>query len=218
MGTVLASTIITRARGILSDTDSTSYTWSDADLLAYLNDGQRNIVFMKPDAYIKNESVLLVAGTKQTVPTDGLGLIKITRNMGTDGTTPGKPVAFVLMEEVDYLITDFHTHTACASLDIYTYDKDDPLHYYSYPPQPSSNQGYAELIYPALPADVAASSAITLNDVYQTALLNYILYRAFSREIDPISSSSAGSYYNLYVSELGRKDLAEQEHNASTKG
>ena len=218
MGTVLASTIITRARGILQDADSTSYTWSDADLLAYLNDGQRNIVFMKPDAYIKNESVVLVAGTKQTVPTDGLGLIKITRNMGTNGTTPGKPVAFVLMEQVDYLIPDFHTHTACASLDLYTYDKDDPLRYYVYPPQPTSSFGYAEIVYPALPADVAASAAITLGDVYQTALLNYILYRAFSREIDPISSSSAGAYYNLYVSELGRKDLAEDQHNASIKG
>jgi hypothetical protein len=218
MGAIFASALITRARGILQDTDTaTDYTWSDVDLLSYLNDGQRNIVLLKPDAYVKNASVVLVAGTKQTV-TDEIGLIKLTRNMGTNGTTAGKPISFVLMEQFNYITSAFHTDTAKASVEVYTYDKDDPSHFYVYPKQPTSGFGYVEEIYVGLPADVATTAnVITLNDIYQTALVNYILYRAYSRETDPGSIQQAMNYYQLYLNELGLKDKAEQTHTPDLK-
>jgi hypothetical protein len=216
MGTVLASTIISRARGILNDTDSTSYTWSNADLLSYLNAAQRNIVFLKPETYIENEVVQLAAGTKQDV-TDGIGLIKLTRNMGT-GSTPGAPIFLVPMEQFNYIVAGFHTATASATVEVYAYDKDDPAHYYVYPPQPST-PGYVEEIHIGLPSNLSETSdAIILADIYEDALLNYILYRAYSREVDQFSSQESQKYYGLYLNELGIKDTKESELDPINKG
>lgn len=217
MGTVLASTIISRARTILNDTVET-YQWSDADLLNYLNAAQRNIVFLKPNAYVRVASTQLVAGTKQSV-TDSIGLIKLTRNMGLDGATAGKPISLVLMEDFNYLVTTFHTDTACATVEVYAYDEDIPDTYWVYPPQPTSSMGYVEEVYEGLPANVGnTGSAITLSDIYEDTILNYMLYRAYAREVDEISDALATKYYNTYVTELGRKDLVEARHHPSTKG
>jgi len=217
MGTVLASTIITRVRTILNDTIE-PYQWSDADLLSYINAAQRNICFIKPDAYIRVAATQLAAGTKQSV-TDGAGLVKVTRNMGTDGATAGRPVSFVLMEQFNYLVSGFHTDSSSATVEVYTYDKDIPGTYWVYPPQPTSNMGYVEEVYEGLPANLAStSSAITLSDHYEDAIMNYVLYRAYSREVDGISDAQATKYYNLYVSELGRKDLAESTLDPAIKG
>lgn len=213
MGTTLASTLISRGRGILQDSDSTSYTWSDADLLSYLDDGQRDIVFLKPNAYIVNEVLQLVAGTKQTVH-DGIGLIKLVRFMGTDGTTAGDVINFVPMEQANYQERTWHSATACATPEFYTYDENDPGYFYVYPPQPTSSMGYVEEVHIGLPATLdATTDAIVLNDIYQTPMLNYMLYRAYSRETDAQSGALADKYYNLYLRSLGLKGSTEGKPN-----
>ena len=45
---ISGSDILSRVRDTLQDT--TSVRWTDAELLRYLNDGQREVVNMKPDA------------------------------------------------------------------------------------------------------------------------------------------------------------------------
>lgn len=213
MGTTLVSTLISRGRGILQDSDSTSYTWSDADLLSYLDDGQRDIIFLKPNAYVVNEVLQLAAGTKQTVQ-DGIALIKLTRFMGTDGTTAGDVINFVPMEQLNYQERSWHSETACATPELYTYDEDDPTYFYVYPPQPTTGMGYVEEVHVGMTATLdATTDAIGLNDIYQTPLLNYMLYRAYSREVDSQSAALAEKYYNLYLRSLGLKGSTEEKPN-----
>jgi len=218
MGTITVSTIISDARGILQDNDSNDYTWSAADLIRYINDGQRNIILLKPDAYITSAAVQLAAGTKQTVA-DGIGLVKLTRFMGSDGSTPGRVINFVPWEQMNYIDTDWHAASTSATPEIYTYDQDDPTHFYVYPPQPSSGMGYVEEVYKAIPSIIdETTDTLSLNDIYYSAVLNYVLYRAYQRENDAISDSLSQKYYNLYVTEIGRKDLADAKSNPSHKG
>lgn len=209
MGTTLASTLITRARGILQDSDSTSYTWSDADLLSYLDEGQRAIVFLKHNAYVVTETVQLVAGPKQSVK-DGIGLIRINCNMGTDGSTRGDAVYYVPYEDMAYNNRGWMSADSSATVEIYTYDPEEPDTFYVYPPQPTSSMGYVEEVYVGLPATLDdTTDAIVLGDIYQTSLLNYALYRAYSREVDATSAQMAEKYYTLYLQSLGLKTAAE---------
>ena len=78
---ISGSDILSRVRDTLQDT--TSVRWTDAELLRYLNDGQREVVNMKPDASALTTNVQLSTGTLQTIPSNGLRLIKITRNMSS---------------------------------------------------------------------------------------------------------------------------------------
>lgn len=190
--------------------DDDADVWSDTTLLGYLNDGQRAVVLLKPNANVTNTAVQLAAGTKQSLPTGGMGPIKVTRNMGSDGSTAGDSITFVDMEQYNYLESDWHTETAAATVEVYMYDQNDPTHFYVAPPQPAT-PGYIELLYTATPTDVATTgTAITLNDIYSGLLVNYMLYRAYATEIDEISSVLSGKYYEMFLAELGGKERVEQ--------
>lgn len=83
MGTILASAIINKAANQL--TDSTNVRWTRVELLGWLNDGQRQIVLMTPASTNKVQTVQLVAGTRQSIPTDGWTLLEVIRSMGQIG-------------------------------------------------------------------------------------------------------------------------------------
>ena len=61
--------IFTRVADTLQDVGNVR--WTSAELLRYLNDGRRELAINKPDIYSEHSSVALVAGTKQSIPSDG---------------------------------------------------------------------------------------------------------------------------------------------------
>ena len=54
MSTITGSNIATRVRHLLQD--SGGIRWGDAELLLYINDAQREIAYLKPDASSANVS------------------------------------------------------------------------------------------------------------------------------------------------------------------
>ena len=87
-GTLTGNNLLSRIKDTLQDT--TSVRWPEAELLRYINDAQREIVNFRPESSAKTANVQLVTGTKQALPTDGLRLIKVTRNMSGTGNATGK--------------------------------------------------------------------------------------------------------------------------------
>jgi len=86
-----AKAILDKAEVLLLD--PTNVRWPRNQLLDYLNDGQREVVIYRPDASMEDRVVALVdASTRQTLPANGLRLLDVVRNMGTDGATPGAPL------------------------------------------------------------------------------------------------------------------------------
>src|SRR3546814_10752016 len=59
MATITAKSLITIAQTLLQD--ATSVRWPRAELLGYLNDGQRETVLLKPEACVTNAAALLTA-------------------------------------------------------------------------------------------------------------------------------------------------------------
>ena len=75
MGTIKSSTLLNKAQTILQD--ATETRWPITELLGWLNDGQREIVLLKPDANTSSGPESLGAGIKQTLPTGGILFIDI---------------------------------------------------------------------------------------------------------------------------------------------
>ena len=128
MGAVLASYIVGKAAEILQD--AAGVRWPESDCLEWLNAGLRQIVALRPEAYVINESVQMAAGTKQTLPTGGLTFVDMTRNMGTDGETPGRTVRFIDRALIDAQNPNWHADSASAKIIHYTFGKSDPDRYY----------------------------------------------------------------------------------------
>ena len=216
MGTVLASAILAQVDTVLLDTAKTR--WPDTEKLEYLNDGQRQLVLYKPDAFVINDVFVLVAGTKQSIPDgtgsleEGIALIKVVRNMGlTPGITPGAIISPIGADFLDNRSPDWHTEDQAVAVKNYILDDFDPTRFYVSPP--STGTGFVEAAYSAVPGNVAAvGNAITLSDIYRDALRNYILFRCYAKDaaFSPLNAQSEVKYFNLFVQGLGRMDLVRK--------
>lgn len=208
MATITAQTIIDRAQVILQD--STAVRWPEAELLNWLNDGQREIVALRTDAFSKIANVTCVAGTKQVIPTsDGLRLLDVLRNMGAGGSTPGTAIRKVPRQILDGQTPEWHAATPSTTIKHYVFDERAPKTFYVYPPASAGTQ--LEVLYSASPTDVATiGSVITLDDIYMTPLIDYILYRAYSKDTEYAGNANrAAAARQAFENTLGLKAQAD---------
>jgi hypothetical protein len=208
MPTTTAQSIIDAAAFTLQD--EASAQWTRAELLIYLNDGQRDACIVKPDVYTLNAAVQLVAGTKQALPAGSNGFVRIARNMGAAGTTPGRVPRQVLLATLDLQSPNWHSEAASATVMEYLYDERDPKIFYVSPPQPVSGMGYVDLVHYGVPAALANEAAVIgLDDVLKTALMHYVVYRAYLKEGEFSNMAGAAAHRAEFLSLLGAKEKAE---------
>lgn len=208
---ISVSSILTNASSILQDT--TNVRWTAAQLLTWLNDGQKEAVLLKPNAYVISAATQLVAGTKQSLPADGIYLIDIPRYLGTDGNTPSYSVKAVSREILDNQVGNWHSQSrANARPKHFIYNELEPKKFYVEPPQPTSGFGYVELVYAAIPPDASGGGNITLPDEYAGALLSYILYRAWTQDSEWADNLTlANANYEHFVFLLTGRRQSEGE-------
>lgn len=213
--TVAASSILDRARTQLIDAGATR--WTDAELLKWLSDGQRTIVAAVPAASATRATVALAAGTRQTLPADGYQLLKVERNNVNDGGTPGRAVRIVSRELLDSFDPDWHSATSKAIAQNYVFDPNTPTTYFVSPP--NTGAGYVDITYSKLPPELAAAADnIAVEDIYQTALVDYVLYRAYQKDADfaPGAAMAAG-YLQLFMAAIGQTETGRVAANVNAE-
>lgn len=212
MPSILASAIIDKAEIILLDTTNTR--WPTSELLGWLNDGQREVCIHKPDACVVNKAVQLAAGTKQRIgidsnnTADAVMFLDMPRNLGDDGLTPGPAIRPVSREILDTQQPDWHTGTAYSEVKHFTYDPRDPKHVYVFPRQDGT--AYVEMVYAASPADLGSlAAAINVDDIYHNPLLDYVLYRAYSKDAEYAANvARATAHYQAFANAMGLRTAA----------
>lgn len=170
--------VLTRAGDIIQD--QTNVRWPQLELLRWLNDGRREICIARPDLYAMVAVVSLSAGTKQQIPTDGARFLDAIRNMQADGITALAAVRPVQREILDAQTPNWHTDTAAVTKH-FMYDERVPRVFYVWPPAIAAAK--LEIAYSQTPTDITVTSTqLTQEDIYTGALVDYICYRAFSKD------------------------------------
>lgn len=204
MPNITTTSVIAKVQTILHDT--TGIRWPDAELLGWLNDGQREIVLYKPNAYVKTATTALVSGTKQTLPSDGVQLIDVVRNV------PGRAIRIAMREILDSITPNWHGAAAATEVVHYMYSMLNPKIYYVYPP--NNGAGSVELVYGAAPNDATSNGTITVDDIYMTVLIDYMLYRAYSKDSEfSADPNRAAAHQQAYLASLGGKAKVEAAVN-----
>ena len=210
--TISAKSIIDRVSVVLQDV--TNIRWPVTELIDWLNDGQRDVALYKPNAFVQNIDVTLVPGTKQTIPADGNSLVSVVRN------TNGYAIRLAAREILDAQCPDWHLpNKASARVVHYTYTEHNPKTFYVYPPSPGGNQ--VEIIYNAAPANCTIGGNLSIDDIYASPLVDYVLYRAYSKDSEyTTDEKNAASYYNSFLMAIKGKAGAEAatDPNANGKG
>ena len=209
-GTITAANLLLRIRDTLQDT--TGVRWLDAELLRYMNDAQREVVNLRPDASADHANVQLATGTEQVIPDVGLRLIKVVRNMSAaGGSATGKRVIRIVDREIldtqepnwhDPTVTGDAAHTTVPKH--YVFDEDDPRKYYVYPGV--AGNAFVEIVFSRSPTDFAnVSSAVSyLDDTYANGIIDFVLYRAYMKDAEFAGNNQrATTHFQLFTSSLG---------------
>jgi hypothetical protein len=225
--TVSVQSVIDRVQKTLQDT--TGVRWPVVDeLVLWVNDAQREIALLKPDASAKNTTITLSIGTKQEIPSDGNALLRVVRNMSAaSGGTGRRAIRIVQREVLDAQTPEWHNpsitgdaaHTTIVKH--YIYDEQNPRNFYVYPGVSTSNAAFAEIIYSANPATVAQNGNLDIPDIYANAVMNYVLYMAYMKDAEYAGNSQrASSHYQLFVASVtgkGAVDAFTSPNNDSSR-
>ena len=207
---VAVNDVINKVQETLQDT--AGIRWGEAnELIQWLNDAQREIALLKPDATSENTTVTLATGTKQSIPSDGNRLLRVMRNMSAaSGGNGGRAIRVVARDVLDTQTPTWHdpavtgdaAHTNVVKN--YIYDEQDPKNYYVFPGVSGST--YIEIVYSKNPATVSAGGNLNVDDMYANAVQNYILYMAFMKESEAAGNAQrASSHYNLFTAAITGK-------------
>ena len=210
MGTLTGANLISRIQDSLQDT--TGVRWTEAELLRYINDAQREVVNFKPQASADHSNVQLVTGTEQSIPDVALSLIKVVRNMSaTGGSATGKKSIRLVDEDIlNSIEPDWHDPTVTGDaahgsvIKHYIFDPDDPRRFYVYPGVKSGLNAYVELITSRSPTDLSAtSSTIYIDDIYGNALVDYVLFRCYMKDSEFAGNAQrASQHYQLFLNSV----------------
>jgi hypothetical protein len=207
---VTVQSVIDRVQTTLQDT--TGVRWPVvSELVLWINDAQREIALLKPDSSAKNETVTLVTGTKQTIPSGGNRLLRAVRNMSAASNGTGKrSVRLVSREVLDAQTPDWHDPTVggdaahTSVIKHYIYDEANPRNFYVYPGV--SGASYLEIIYSANPSAVAQSDNLDIPDIYANAVMNYVLYMAYMKDAEYAGNSQrAANHYQIFTASVTGK-------------
>jgi len=207
---VTVQSVIDRVQTVLQDT--TGVRWPVVnELVLWINDAQREVALMKPDASAVNETVTLTTGTKQSIPTTGNRLLKVVRNMSAaSGGTGKRSVRLVDAEVLNSQTPDWHDPTVsgdAAHTNIvkhYVYEEANPRNYYVYPGV--SGSAYLEIIYSSNPTTVAQSGNLSIPDIFANAVMNYVLYMAYMKDAEFAGNADrANSHFQLFTASVAGK-------------
>lgn len=191
--------------------DDTFVSWTENELLGWLRDGVAALAKHRPELFIRTAWETLVGGPKQTRPE---GTIRVLRGIMSRITPASQPRA----------VTPFDIASMSAVHPRWAQDfpgeirqvaivADDEA-YYVYPPAIAGAQLLLEQAkLPAMPASSAASgyntAFIDLDARYAPALIDYVLHRAYSKNVDAGGQPErAGLHYQNFIQGVRGDDSA----------
>lgn len=204
--TTTAQSVIRRAAETLQDL--TAVRWTTAELVRYLNDGQREMLVFRPDVFASVTTLTLSAGAKQTLPATAAKLLAVNRNAAAASNQ--QAVRIVNRQLLDSQVPNWYAAPAAVSIIHYMYDPVTPREFYVYPPATTLSQLEVSVaVYPTDIAEpssgtyVAVSGNIGVPDILANALVNYVIARAYMKDSEQAGNVvRAQAHYGMFSSAL----------------
>lgn len=202
-----------------------------SELCDWLNDGLTAIVLQKPSATAQTVTLDLKEGTLQQLPSHFSSILRPVRNVRGEKSDrrPRKVVTVTSGETINAIKPDWHDSYSvpfAQQVKHFIYDEANPKAFYVYPG--NDGTGYLEAVLSAVPAEVEAKGdpaelasydvAIPIDDVYFGVLLDYVMYRARSKDAQESGNAQrAALHYQQFANALGINVTVETNMSPNTK-
>lgn len=204
--------IINRAKNILHEVTRDGTRWTNSELMVWLNESYQAIVQVDPSACSKTEWVDLKPGTRQRIPLGGTRLLEVVRNVAPASRAEG--VLIASRKQLDTTRRGWHREERTIDIEQYVFDPMNPVEYYVYPPAAEGTK--LEIIFSYVPSQhsiegmSAYGECIRIPDSYAPVMVDYILYRAYSKDADhAVNLNRATMHQGSFFNALGTKIQAE---------
>jgi hypothetical protein len=204
---MLCSVILQNVNFALDDPNNTKFSLTQKILA--INSALQALVSYRPDAASYTTMMLLVAGTRQTLPIDGVRLLKA-----------GRAIRKADMLVQDALIPDWHETTGQTVVDEYFYDSITPKDFYVYPPAPVSPIIGVDISYVrVLPTITADTDAFPVDDYFASAIQEWMLYLLWGGDDKQNQNyADARSHLSTFFQLLQIKASSDGAVNPKSKG
>lgn len=223
MATVKVVDLISRVRTLLQD--ATGVRWSSLELQGWLNDAYRATLTLRPDSNTLVGEFTCVAGPRQNITStfsDAERLVSVSRN--TASTSAKGAVHATSRVSLDSMLPNWYGGTQSVNIELYTFDPRTPKEFLVYPP--ATTAARLEVSYAQVPAphaltqtqldSSATTEVIRIADIFADALVDYVLYRAYSKDGDVAGSAArAVAHFQAFQNTLG---VGSQTNAASQPG
>ena len=190
--------IITIARDILTDTETDPDTQrqTDAELLRYVNDGIKEISRLQPELFIRLGDVTCNTGEVEVrVPySEAQAIVDVL------AVHDGAAVLPADMASMDAFLPTWRVASQGAAQN-WMRKPNDPLRFFIYPPAPVGQ--VLDVMWIELPTELAIGDIITeIPDTMQPALVDYVVYRAESKDDEHVNSQRAAQHYAAFAAKV----------------
>lgn len=218
MATVKVYDLVTKAQTILQDTTSTR--WPQDELVGWLNDAYREIILARPDANSQSGEFNCVAGTRQVLTSEfpsALRLLDIVRNTGSGSDQ--RAVRLIERAILDDQRRSWHSEPQSETIEHFIFDPDLPREFMVYPP--AATGAVLEVVFSSVPTDHDVNTDYSTNDEtikivdsYANAILDYMLYRAYSKDAEYAANSQrAVSHFQAMQNAIGIKNKTDSSND-----
>jgi len=211
-------TVLTRIERLIDDVGNRHL--SDAKIINYMQEIERLIVVLKPNAFAQTETFTCVAGVRQVLTSTNctyvpVHLLDIHYNFGTATTSRGKQIVALSRDILYDRNPDWMASTATKTIRYVDHDVDEPLVFWNYPPLSATSTYNIKLTYSALTATLntaTTTQTLSLGDEYRDALIEGMLWKIYEHEdIGGENSLQRAEYhYKRFMELLGVKSEAEK--------
>lgn len=205
------SGVIRRVQTVLQDALGTR--WDEAELLDWFNDARREFAVARPFEFAKRVAISLEAGPLQRLPAEAFQLIRINCNLASAAPrVPGRAISLVEGRVLDAMNPSWQDakHVPYARIaKHYAYEPNELDSFYVYPG--NDGTGVVEASVAVLPVDATSTAEpIGVRDIFLNALVDYVLYRAFSKDADhPGNAERAAGHYAAFAGAVGAQAMSE---------
>lgn len=200
------------SRGLVLLQDATAVRWPVLELQDWINDSYREIILKRPDANSTVDTFNCAAGTRQSLLDqfpNAVLLLDVVRNMAVNSDLGA--VRQISRKTLDDQRNAWHGEKQTDDIEYYSFDPLLPKQFLVYPPALTSAQ--LEVVYSSVPTahvltaadlvDAGNAEVIKIDDSYANAILDYVLYRAFSKDTENIDLQRANHHMMAMQSSLG---------------
>lgn len=198
--------------------DESNDEYSEQNLLDLYHMAIKEIVNLVPRSHTESKSWKVAPSTRQVIPADGVEIVDVVMNMGSDGSAPGPTIRETTLDILKSVLPGYEADTPADNAEHWFRLPESKSEFGIYPRSTGNNYILGRVT--TIPAQVLWDSngdfrlaIIPIDDTFTTAIINGMCYLAYDDDSDiPGNTPRSQIYYARFLQDLGLRQQREVKY------